>query len=668
MRKRSLTILISMALLTLVGACFADNGSVQLTTLPAITVADGRSTVTVSAYVRRPSGQPVPDGTQVLFTTSLGEIKDNAIVTTSNGVARVILQTGLTPGTAKITASALGIAAVTTTEIEFLSDRSLLSSANEYVEIVAPGYMLFAMDQRIIGAAGPGHGVKLRYREIEIEADDLQLNISAYEVRAKKAHLKMGKVSQDFDELSLHLTTRKGIGTTTIVPKLPIVVYTQGKLPMVDSTHARFGLAEIGSGGTKPFLGQFDSGQFRFEDLSDSTSMVSAKKAVVFPQKKIQFQKASVMVGGVNVLKMPLYELPLNTASPIITDNIFNVNNSQININYPYYLTLKPGVTSDLRFLTGAQYGRSSGVDHGLSLAYDLNWNRGDEFDGGFTLAATSNRTWDLSAHQYIRLDDRTSATALLEMPQGRSAYESLNFNKQLKGWGFGLNQSVSHALVGNRFDSNQLTLNAVTDARRVGKLPFRWYTGLTANASVSSTSLQRQSQSMAGLTTGLQLIPRKIDRSSQLYGSFRVTEQTGHNVMKGLAYQGNATLSRQFGSAASAVISYDYYQNGFTSGLTGRQQLSLSGGYHQGNFASTLSATRALDVDRLSLFADLGYQLTSLWRLSYSYTLDRYIGNTYADFTAAIGYRIGFREVGLTYSGRTHHFGIQLLGTGMGY
>lgn len=661
---RSVRFIASLLALFAAALALAENGTIQLTSLPTITVADGRSTVTLSAYVRRPSGQAVPDGTQVVFTTTLGTIKDISVVQTVNGVARVILQTGTISGTAKITASALSVGAITTTELEFLSDRSLLSSANEYVEIVAPGYMVFSLDQRIMGAAGPNHGAKLRYREIEIEADDLQFNIPAYEVRAKRAHLKMGKVSQDFEELNLKLTARKGVGTTTLNPPSPVNATAIYLYPWFEATHAHMGLASVRTGGIAPLTEAFDPTQFKFEDLSESTSMVSAKKAVVFPLKKIQFQKAALMVGGATILKTPLYEMPLNTASTVVTDSIFNVNNNQININYPYYLELKPGLTSQLRFTTGQQYGRSSGVDHGLSLSYLLNWNRGDEFDGGLELSSFTSRNWNLSAHQYMRFDDRSSLTAFLESPEGKSIFSSLNYSKQFNGYGMSLNGSTSHNLAGNRFDSQQLSFVAERDPIKVGKLPFRYSVGVNASMNNSTTSLQSQSQSVVGLHVRTQLMPQRLDASSQLNGYFTVTEQMGHNSIKGLAFQGNATLSRQIGKSAFALLSYDYLENGFNSGLTGRHQLSFSGAYQQGNFASTVAATRSLDIDKFSLFADMSYLLGSQWRLSYSYTLDRYIGNTYLDYTAALGYRIGFREIGLTFSGRTKRFGIELLGT----
>ncbi|HTQ10383.1 MAG TPA: Ig-like domain-containing protein, partial [Fimbriimonadaceae bacterium] len=314
----------------------ADGGTIQLTSLPTMTVADGRSTVTLSATVRRSSGQPVPDGTQVLFSTTLGTIKDSSIVQTTGGIARCIFQSGTVAGSAIVTAQALSVGATTTMELEILSDRSLLNSANEYVEIVAPKDLTFSMDQKIVAAAGPHRGAKLRYREIEVDADDLQLNIPVYEVRAKKGHLKLGKYSLDFEQLNLKLSARKGIAVTTIVPTAPAAATVVGEIPWFVGTRPYQGAVSVNLNGFTPGAKIDDPTQFDMRDLSDSTSMITAKKAVVFPQKKIQFEKANVIVGGVTVLRMPLYELNLMTGSNIVTDQMIGIQNGAFQINYPY--------------------------------------------------------------------------------------------------------------------------------------------------------------------------------------------------------------------------------------------------------------------------------------------------------------------------------------------
>ncbi len=91
-------------------------------------------------------------------------------------------------------------------EFEFVGDRKLLSTAQEYIEIVAPGDLQFTADTRIVGAAAPERGVYVRYRDMEIHADDVQVNIGAMELRARKAKLKFGKTTAEFDHLYLHLS------------------------------------------------------------------------------------------------------------------------------------------------------------------------------------------------------------------------------------------------------------------------------------------------------------------------------------------------------------------------------------------------------------------------------------------------------------------------------
>jgi hypothetical protein len=45
------------------------------------------------------------------------------------------------------------------------------------------------------------------------------------------------------------------------------------------------------------------------------------------------------------------------------------------------------------------------------------------------------------------------------------------------------------------------------------------------------------------------------------------------------------------------------------------------------------------------------------------SYTFDKYLSDTYLDYNATIAYRLGIREIGVTWSHRTKRFGIQVFG-----
>lgn len=76
-----------------------------ITASPSRIGLEGAATITVTG--RRPDGNPLPDGTEIRFSTTLGVIQ--AIVETDDeGVARAILQADGRPGTATVSATVGG--------------------------------------------------------------------------------------------------------------------------------------------------------------------------------------------------------------------------------------------------------------------------------------------------------------------------------------------------------------------------------------------------------------------------------------------------------------------------------------------------------------------------------------------------------------------------------
>ncbi|MBC8063372.1 MAG: hypothetical protein H7Y17_00955 [Chlorobia bacterium] len=660
---KKLGLIATIALAFVATSALAQNGQIRsINAFPTMSVADARSTVTITALVVNSKGNPVADGTQVTFSSTLGSFRSE-LVTTQGGRAQAILVAGGVPGTAIITVRTPG-AAPTNYEFEFLSDRALLSSAKEYVEIVAPGYMTFSMDEKIIGAAGLNHGVHIRYRDVEIDADDMQLNIPTYEMRLKKAKIKFGDLDQEFDECYIKLNQRKGYGVTTFIAPTPVGFKGFGNaFQIVNEDKPRYGLVEFNSNGVKPYNKKISSTAFEFTDLSESLSMVSAKKAVVFPRKEVQFQKAEVLIGGVKVMKLPLYSVSLMSGSALVTDQIVNVNDNQLAIDYPYYLSLKPGETSAVRLRTGQRYGRGSTASRGVFLDYEMSWNKGDDMDGGLTVSSIARKDWSIGVRQFYRFDSRSTASAFLEMPAGRNLFGNLNYNRQLDGWNLSFYGNASQALTGSKFQSQSYSMALERDPMKVGKLPIKLFYGITADHKTATTTLGNSAQSGYGVRVRSQLNPTRIDNYSTLNASFAVSQLEGRNVAQGLTLLGSASLSRQLGNAASMVATYDYSQDPFSSQLLGSHRLSLQAFYNSGRTGFTFFGTKSLDLDRYSYYADMNYRVSGLWRLMGSYTFDKYLNDSYLDYNATIAYRLGIRELGLTWSYRTKRFGIQVFG-----
>jgi len=666
-------------------ACFAAIASAdQMNAFPNLIVADGRSTTTITANIHDTSGRPVPDGTRVVFSSTLGNFRTE-LQTTTNGIARAILVAGGTPGIATITVTPLGGGAgPSTLDFELVADRSMLSTAREYIEVTAPGMMTYTVDSKIIGASGvkdpknpaePMKRVSMRYREVSIEAEDIQLNIPTYEVRARKATLHIGKFTQVFDELYLRLNQKKGFGTATYMGHAPQFLTVQGRWLAFatlndDGTYnfgtpapmQKYGVVAIKGPSITPSLTPVGPSLFEFQELIGSPSHIMAKKAVIFPNRRIQFQRADVYVAETKVMKLPLFQVNMQqSTSPLITEDLVNVSDNQLLVNYPYYLDLKPGRSSLLRFRTGDTYGRGMSTSTGAFLDYELNWNKGDDMVGSFAVRNIGRSDWQLGLQQYLHIDDRTSASAQVGIPADSSYYGSANATHQFNGFQTDIRGSVTTTYRGLTQTNTDVGFDTETTPRQVHGTPFNFNWGFTATE--SQNSLINMTQRVAGLTTHLQSRPIKIDSKTNLTTSTTVSYLQGQDTVKGLTILGNATFSHQFTPQISSLLIYDFTHDGFNDKIMGEHMLSAQTFYNSGKIGLRLFASRSLDIDRASAFIDADYKLSKSWRLSTAYTYDRFLNEEFLDYNLAIGYRVGWREIGIVWSKRTNRFGIQLLG-----
>lgn len=662
----------------------AQQTLVHLTAYPTVSVADGRSTSTITAELRDSGGKLVADGTRVVFNTTLGTFRES-IVTTTNGIARAILVSDGRAGVAQITATPLsGAATPANLEFEFVADRAMLSSAREYVEIVAPGLMHYTADNRVIGAAGVNKGVTLRYRDITVEADDLQLTIPSYELRARKARVHVGKIVREYDALYFQLNVRKGYGLTTFEAKKPKFPVPQGKgvafvYEATDGTYrtdeaptvTRFGLVEVKGSAISPASSAPGPDAFELSDLSFATSRISAKKAVIFPQKQIQFHRAQLYVADSKVVQLPLFQLNLaNANTPLITESLINVTDSNIALDYPHYLSLKPGQTSLLRFRTGNTYDRGQATGQGAWLDYELNWNRGDEMDGGLSYRGIGRSDWSIGVRQYNRFDNRTSGFLQLDFPAAKSLFGSGSLSHEFDGFHVSLNGNANQTLRGIRQSYRDLNFVGETSPIRIGKLPLQAFYGVTASTSQRSIeNVLSQEQSTAGVRARLQSSPIRIEAGTTMTTAFSVSQVTGTTYQRGLQITANTTLSRRINNNTSALLSYDFTRDGYNDRFVGMHRLSAQTYMTLGRTSVRLLHSRSLDIDRMNIFGDVEYQPSRSWILRGSYTMDRYGANDYSssfqDMQFSFGYVLGWREIGLVYSKRSGRIGLQLLGAG---
>jgi len=640
----------------------AQQVAITLTVNPSIAAADSPMPILVTAQVLDRSGKAVPDGTIVVFDTTLGEFRESAAQTV-NGIAQVFLLTRGAIGTARVTARVDGFVGVGEIEVDFVADQSMLSSAKEYIEVFSPKYLIYSPEQRILHAAAPNRGVILRYRDIEIHADDLEFNVPYYEVKARNARLMFGKNDRTFTELQFKLNRRKGLGYTTMEVSNRVFAPALNYFRLKTVTRERLALAEVNANGVS-LAGELpDPKLFAFADLSKSIMHVGARKVTAFPSREIQFHRAGLYIDGSRVMTLPLFQMNAMTSTPVITDQFFNVTNNQIAVDYPHYLSLRPGETSLVRFRTGTRYGTGFGVTDGIFMDYELRWNRGDEMDGGLTVRGLTRSDWGLGARHYMRLSDRTSLILQADAPEHSSIFGNASLSHYLDQYQLSLSGSGGRSIRGANFQNEQFVAAIDRMPMPVGDTPVRLSYGITASTNHFKSDTSARSQQSFGARTQFRLLPQQIDNRTTFSSSLGFSKLFGRNVAEGLTTSGNITLSHRGTGNSTFLLTYDYLNDPFNSEFLGRHKIGFQSYWRSGRTNFSFYGNRGLDLERLYARANISYRFSRDWRITTSYIHDRYLNNVFEEGVVILGYRIGWRELGISYSTRTKRFGIELLG-----
>lgn len=660
--QRQIKAFFFVVLVTLGVMAQAQNGVITLEAFPSISVADGRSTLTITALIRDDRGSLVPDGTQVIFDTSLGSFRER-VVTTNNGYARAVLIASNVPGIARVRASALRFNALGETDVEFVSDRSQLSTAREYFEVSGTETLLYGVQDRVLEATGADKGAVFKYRDITIRADDMQVRVPSYEVKARRAILEYRGKEYAFDELYMRVNRKSGVGLGTIERVVPDPdAKAWGSIPV--KTVPYYGVIEISTRGVAPSTEKLDARVFNYVNMSESISRVEAEKAIAFPKKEVQFIDANVVLTGQSIMKVPLFRLPINTTSPIITEQFINVSNNDLAVDYPYYTKLKPGEAQLFRFRWGNRYATGTGAAGGTFLDYEWSWNQGDDMDGGLHVLGLGRNDWGASLRQNWLLDLDSSLSLQVDFPAHKSMYANSNYSKRLGNINANLSGAYGQSLSGTKVTSNSLNMVFEGDPIALSILPARLFLGVSANQAEIKTPTTKNFRQGAGLQARLVSRPWRLDSGTTLHWSYSVSQLTGHNVQNGLSHYANVTMGTSPLPSLSMNLSYEFTDDGFTSDILGQHSLTMDAFYNPGRLSFSGSVSKSLDADRLNGIARMRYEFAPLWGLYYNYTIDQFGPDMFLDQAVILSYRLGYREIGLSYSQRTKRLGIEILGT----
>ena len=691
MSKQILRVAFLAFALAITTACLAATITIQLQAYPSEAVADGRSSVAITLFVRNSDGSNVPDGTQVVLSTTLGTFRES-IVRTSSGVARSVLVAGNITGTARITAATLqNQSSPSTMEVEFVKDRSLLSSNNDFVELSTPGSLEFLFAKKVATASSPNQGVKFQFRDRLMVADDLQYLYDAQVVRAKNASLKVGAKDYRFSDIYLELRTQRGFGITAVDNfvvdrirySLGVFIFEQ-----YNPASEKFELSRLSkrtavvaiskSAVTMPTVPVrpdiFDFVPIRVgivpiaqseanaaKAIDFETVRITAKRMTVVSRKEIQFQNAKFYVGENKVFSQQLFRLDASgLQGQFPTEQYISFNNNQFGFNFPYYLSLERNESQDIRFSTGQTFGRGYSANRGVFFDYEKSWNQSNG-DGRFVYSGIGRDDYNIGIRQFTKLGDNTTASFAIDSPQTKSLISTAAISQYQPGFSTSISGTAIHALkgvtTGNRQD---YFLVVEKDPIKMGKIPWNMYYGFNATYSQSATN--------TGTGAGARL--RFISNPYKLAGGYLNAGMTfaqfaGSNVPTPFASTASVSYARQFGSKFNSSFTYDYARDGITEQAFGLHRLSSQLFFDDQRFSGSLLTSKSLGQDGMSIFGDTSYRLANQWRVGYQYTLNQYSGSSFVDYNVVLGYRLrqDRPEFGLLYSQQTKRVGFVLLG-----
>jgi hypothetical protein len=659
----SIRIAAVFGLLLAAGAAWCQQGTVGLSGYPVVLQADGKARSTITAEARDTRGNPLPDGTQILFEASGGTVSET-LVRLQGGIAQTTFRAGATPGTARVRAKVLNLDASGVLDLELVEDSRAVSEAQEYIEITAPEFLEYSTTERALQAVGSDSPVIIRYRDIVIEAMTVQVRIPNYEVKAYDAVLKMGGKIYPLKQLIFSLNRRSGQGIA-VMPSESYRVKYSGLLPAVEAIpfEKEMGV-EVGSFGIRPLATEFDVRRMTYLDLSTSVSIIEARKAVAYPSREVQFQRANMKVGGLSVQKVPLLAVSVQTASPLVTDQYLNVSNNQLAVNYPYYLDLAPGRSSLLRLRHGALFTNGSGASGGTRLDFEHQWNSGSNSEGRAIVSGLAREDWGVSLRQSFRSGPGSSLALQVDVPARRALYANASWTSYGQGFTAVASGNVVRSIRGPRSGSDTAQMQLEGDPVSLGGIPATFHFGVQANQSRSFLNDDVRTRESIGLTSRVNFRTWQLGGQNSVQAGWSGTRHLAGDAPSPYTSQASITLSTSPAPGFGLSTTYDFLDDGFNSDLIGRHRLSSQGYYRTGPVNLRASLGQTLDKARANASLGADWQIDNLWRIRWDYFWDDFDDAAYVDQTFVLGYRLGFREVGLSYSGRRKRLGLEILGT----
>lgn len=700
--RRGITLLLACATLMLAGCCTSvwasGRASLSLAPSPEVILADGKSVTTITATVRDGDGNVAPDGTTVRFSTNLGTL-DKDTVQTIAGVARLTLTSAATPGTAQLTATAFLTSAAGsstgTVQVEFTADREEASSNGDqhWIHIECPEYLIYSADAKEIEAQGRKGSAEFRYKGLIVTGDALQVSLNANVLLGHNVVMQRGHHTLRAAEVRYDLGANTGSA----------VVLGTGR-------HAALSVDISGPGlETTPQAAEgadasVQTNIYRFDDLSESKVLVSARAISVNPGDRVQFRRASIYSGGKKVLSVPFHQMSLSSQE-LFGQQLVGFGSQGLFVNVPVYYNVSPHSTGTLFVRNSASsFAQSSGLSgssgsyfaqHGSrpGLALDLQheYAFGRAGSGSLGITGITRPDWGAQWSHTMRLDDKTSTFMFVDFPSHRSLYASSSVSRQFTGFAlnFAANGNRDPGFQGYSYSNSTLALSLQTNPRSLAGTPVNMTFGASAQrGQVTQTTPDTGRVTIPIATQSLDMhfytAPSHPDRHTTVTNGLTVGQSFSSGGRHSFTVLGTLGAARTTFGHGNLNLNYNYRYDPLQSQLSTTRLTAnnLVGAFYRGPTQQriTLNYTVAprprmnlslisgygLPLHDNNLFANFDYRVTDNWGIGLASSWDHYGAANYQETQISLTRRLLGRDIVFTYSTRTRKVIFDLAASGL--
>lgn len=602
---------------------------------PQVIVADGRSETTISAEVHDSSGRPVPDGTTVDFTSSIGTIERT--VRTVAGVARARLQSTVNVGTAMVSAVVANGNAVAQLRVDFLTPGTEMFDES-FITVSSKKHLGYDANAGIADSAG---GVVIAHRGLTINAEEAQINVKSNVLRAKcktgvdNIVIRRGEKRIEASALYYDFNSMNGVLLGPAAEGAKRMIFRGRDLFSEPATE--------------------DADQTRsldYKPITQASMFIKAASLVIRPGEEVKFKRAVFYMDGTKMLSVPLYVVSLRgqggTANQMLT-----YGTDGIRMDLPLYYSLTPTSTGAFRLRRSEPggWGYYSGRA-GWQLDLEQDYNSGGSTEGGFLLnRITSASDWGARWTHRKEFDNDSQVYTYVDFPSHRSLFGSMNYSRSLPNYTLSLNGRANKLANTGASLATDAYIQSRAKPLLGGALNYSLTSRLSADTSVANR---------LGTGCGLQLFGKPL--ALRGLGSLNTSLVAGRSWggYGGSTLTANAGLYHSIGGAGSFGLNYTYAWGdtgfGYSSHrISGNLNLSPSA-----KWSMYAYATKGISDRSMSAFGSLNYVFAPTWRFGLLGTYQQFGDYSYPDAELALSKAIGRQEMSVIWSKSQQRFRVE--------